>query len=316
VGDGSGAAQAQAQADDEAEEAEAQLDVTQLAAAVAGHPSLTALELSCYQEAGYGVALDAEVLGCVVRLALARRLRGLRLRYLELAPGCLLHLAQLLLETETLEELALTGSDDGTQLQEEPAHAAALAGALRSNATLTSLSLCQLQLWEEHNVALVPMLLTTLTGHASLRTLSLDTNGENEYEDAEEEEEDGEDEGEERVQAKKQLRQVASAMAALVAAAAPALTSLSVVDAPPSTLAALLDALPRNRNLRTLACGTCYRDCMTEAFARSKLLPAVRACGSLRSLTVSMGSHGLDEEPVPKSVRAAVALVAARGAAA
>ena len=110
-------------------------------------------------------------------------------------------------------------------------------------------------------------------------------------------------------------RLILAALAGVVTADAPALTALSVVDVAPRALAAILDALPRNTHLRALTCGTSLLEQpLTEGFASRHLLPAVRACGSLRRLTVRMGRN--DEAPAPESVAAAVALVAARSSAA
>jgi hypothetical protein len=74
----------------------------------------------------------------------------------------------------------------------------------------------------------------------------------------------------------------------------PALSTLLLADAPAlqtlrinacmledAGLGPLFDALPRNTHLRELHCGN---NNMSDAFARERLLPAVRANASLREL--------------------------------
>jgi hypothetical protein len=76
-----------------------------------------------------------------------------------------------------------------------------------------------------------------------------------------------------------------AALGALVAANAPALHELdaSWAGLDDDAWCPLLDALPRNTHLRKLDLSD-EGDAMSEAFARDRLLPAVRANTSLRKL--------------------------------
>jgi hypothetical protein len=78
---------------------------------------------------------------------------------------------------------------------------------------------------------------------------------------------------------------VAAALGALVAANAPALQELDVSgdEVAEEEFGELLDALPRNTHLRALGCE--YEPgSASAAFVRERLLPAVRANASLRTL--------------------------------
>jgi hypothetical protein len=137
--------------------------------------------------------------------------------------------------------------------------AAVLAAALRANSTLTSLTLRQVHLYDD--AATAAELLGALTGHASVQTLSLKGN---------------------RV-ADADRAAVGAALAALIAANAPALTRLDVsrCGLGDDGMRALCEALPRNTHLREL---DCLQFNMSKAFAHDVLLPAVRANTSLRRL--------------------------------
>ena len=83
-----------------------------------------------------------------------------------------------------------------------------------------------------------------------------------------------------------------AALAALIAADAPALHVLVCSDNHAFGdvgLAPIVEALARNRHLRELHCG---HSCMSETFARERLLPAVRANRSLRMLTCADRTSG------------------------
>ena len=104
------------------------------------------------------------------------------------------------------------------------------------------------------------------------------------------------------------------ALAALVAADAPALQDLDVsaaydAEAPPflseAIVAPILDALQHNHHLRSLGIGNIN---MSEEFARERLLPALHANTSLRWLAL----YCVDESPAAEAVAEAVALVKAR----
>jgi hypothetical protein len=77
----------------------------------------------------------------------------------------------------------------------------------------------------------------------------------------------------------------AAALGALVAANAPALEQIGLwgCDLRDAGLGPLVDALPSNMHLRTLLCP--YNG-ISAAFARGRLLPAVRANTSLRKLVL------------------------------
>ena len=117
-------------------------------------------------------------------------------------------------------------------------------------------------MWRDHAAAAA--LLGALTGHASVRRLALV--------------------GEWRLSEEERLH-AGALLGALVAADAPALTALDVLDNHLSDdgLRPLFEALPGNSHLRTLHCS--HTD-MSDAFSPDVLLPAVRANTSLRSLLV------------------------------
>jgi hypothetical protein len=162
-----------------------------------------------------------------------------------------------------------------------------LCDALRANATLTSLELGS-SMW--HDAAISAALLGALTAHPSIRKLACSSW----YP-----EEDFGDAG---------GMIVGAALGVLVAANAPALQSLSLIDSrlDGAGVGPLLDALPSNTHLTELVLWG--NDTMTKDWVRDQLLPAVRANVGLRRLVLVGRTHGVGEE--------ASALVAARGAAA
>jgi hypothetical protein len=245
--------------------------VVAFAADVAGHASLTGLSLEDAR-LGTPAALDA-----VVDAALARRMQSVMLEFCDLAPASAPALARLL-SSDALTQLACTNAG----LLDAPA-AGTLAAALRANATLTSLTLERTVAFND--AAAWASLLGALTGHASLRKLSLPSN---------------------RMGAAVQAAAGAS-LGALVAANAPALTKLNVsfCDLGDDGLRPLFQSLPANTHLRELDCS---RNFMSEACARDVLLPAVRANESLRVLLFHVA------EDVP-SAHAAERIVSSRRAA-
>jgi hypothetical protein len=220
-----------------------------LAAAVAAHASLTALELT-------DVTLDTPAaLDAVVGAALARRLQTVALLNGGLSPASAPALARLL-GSDALTTLVLSGS---SRLLNAFA-VRTLAAALRANSTLTSLTLSGVGLWSD--LAAAGELLGALSGHASLRALCV-------------------------ARCTLGLSDQAAAgacLGALVAANAPALTELDVSDcrARDDALRPLFEALRGNAHLATLRC--CEYNHMSEEFQRDTLLPAVRANASLRAL--------------------------------
>jgi hypothetical protein len=157
-----------------------------------------------------------------------------------------------------------------------------IADALRTNTTLTELNLEHLGMWRDPAVGTA--VLGALTGHRNLRVLSLHNN---------------------HVPAAHRAA-AGAALGALVAANAPALHEL---DAAYSWLAdeglgPLMDALPRNTHLRKLLLSEeAYG--MSEAFARDRLLPAVRANASLRYLDTGLDWEGAVEAEALVRQRAA-----------
>jgi hypothetical protein len=164
-----------------------------------------------------------------------------------------------------------------TALLDVPA-AGVLAAALRANSTLTSLTLDEAGVFD--NPAVAAALFGVLTGHASLRALSVSRNS---------------------AYAAHQAA-AGAALGALVAANAPALTELNVswCNLGDDGLRPLFEVLPANTHLRTLRCSD---NDMSQAFARDALLPAVHANSSLHRLSVWANNA---------SAREAEALVARR----
>jgi hypothetical protein len=142
--------------------------------------------------------------------------------------------------------------------------AALVADALRATTALTSLDLNSSGLCR--NMSAAATVLSALVGHPSLRSLAL---------------------CDEHVA---EPRALGALLAALVAADTPALQGLRVIGISlgDGGLAPLVDALPRNRHLRSL--DVFYND-MSKAFARERLLPAVRANTSLRELNAGLVAH-------------------------
>ncbi len=221
-------------------------DVLTLAPDVAAHAWLRELYVSGAQTPA---ALDA-----IVDAALARRLTAVQFVNCGLSGASAPALARLL-SGSALVELLVWGSGDLMTLLHAPA-AALLAGALRSNTTLTSLQLGAVQLW--HNAAAAATLLDALTAHPSLRSLSLRANT--------------------VFLAWDQAHGAAAgaALGALLAANAPALTALDVswCGLRDAGMASMCEALPGNAHLRSLNCESNH---ITAAFAHDVLLPAANA---------------------------------------
>ena len=192
----------------------------------------------------------------VVDAALTCRLPGLHLPYNLLFPGSGELLARLL-GGSSLTELSFGFGAEANKRAMRP-----LSDALRANGTLTSLIINGNGRTIAASVCTAP-LLHALLAHRSLRRLHLHMSGwdlTRAYRVA-----------------------VGAALGALVAADAAALEELDVSYCCLANkgLGPLVDALPRNTRLRTL---NCLANFMTEAFARDRLLPAVRANTSLRVL--------------------------------
>jgi hypothetical protein len=225
--------------------------VLALAADLAAHASLQRVEL---REAPLNnlVALDA-----VVDAALARQFGSLQFSFCQLSPASVPALARLL-RGGTLTQLIIYQNEavlDGPS-------AALLGDALRANATLTSLTLERTQMCSDLGAA--GTLLGALTAHASLQHLKVT----GEWPPSEED------------------RQcVGTLLGALIAADAPTLTALTLVQSHlnDAGLRPLFEALPGNAHLRELKC---LDNFISNAFEADVLLPAVHANTSLRTLVV------------------------------
>ena len=143
------------------------------------------------------------------------------------------------------------------------AGAAAVCDALRANSTLTSLTLMG---FREPATPVLVALLGSLVGHRSLSTLNLTHT---------------------------HLDNAGPALAALLAADAPALTEMHVSSCSMGAagLSPLCDALARNTHLRLL---NLYLNPVPAGFLRARLLPALRSNTGLRTLWVH--SAGGDDE--------------------
>jgi hypothetical protein len=213
------------------------------------------------------VSIDAAALDAVLDAALARRLPSLSIS--ESAPPAASTLTRLL-RGNALRILKLCSTHGDAPLF-DAAGAALVADALRGATTLTELTFLDSGLCRDPGAAHV--LLTALVGHPSLRELNLEC---------------------ERSPAPAER---GAALAAIVAADAPALQHLDVYCARVTCtcrlgdagLAPLVTALRRNRHLRRLNI-SCNE--MSEEFAREVLLPAVRANTSLRELACDDGRAG------------------------
>jgi hypothetical protein len=259
-------------------------EVVALAADVAAHAALRELTL---EEAhlGAGGALDA-----VVDAALAGRLESVCFLTCGFPPASAPALARL------LRSEALTTLEFSTMHFLDAPAAAVLAPALRGNATLTCLAVCNGSgVFDDADAAAA--LLGALTGHGSLRALLLCGN---------------------RVAAADQAA-VGGALGALIAANAPALTQLemSYCGLADVGLRPLFQALPRNTHLRALAC---MANDASAGFIADVALPAARACiannGSLRRVDGAFGGGAAAHELHAELARRVAADAAAAAAAA
>ena len=216
------------------------------------HPSLRELVLASAGE------ISADALDIVADVAVERRLASLRLSHSRLARGCVATLARIV-ERGALSQLVINSCGRRNALMY--AHeSAALADALRSNTTLTSLTLRAIGM--ESQPAAAAVLLDSLHAHASLRVLDMSANS-----------------GELGLRGA-----IIPALVRLVAANTPALTSLNVSNCKllDAGLGPLVDALARNTHLRELRMSD---NEMSADFARDRLLPAVRGNVGLRCLS-------------------------------
>jgi hypothetical protein len=235
--------------------AERDAAVTALASDIAAHDSLSSLKLWCAAAFVMPAVLDA-----VVDAVLLRRVRSLELVACSLSPTSAPALGRLL-RRSALTELRIY--NDEMQLLDAPA-AALLADALRANSTLTTLALEGVGFWRD--AAAATLLLGALTGHPSLHELNVCYN----------------------VVGAPAAVVAGAALSAVITANTPALHELHVRHCMlgDAGLGPLVDALPGNRHLRVL---NISENRMSEAFARERLLPAVRANSALRKLCMGQG---------------------------
>ena len=219
-----------------------------VAADLKSHSSLRELTL-------YRAPLDTfAALDAVVDAALALRLTKLALDDCRVVPAAAVALPRLL-NGDALQEFRLSSG----QLLD--AHVAPLlADALRSNRTLTSLTLDNMGLWDDEVDAACAALFSSFVGHASLASIFWRFN---------------------HVRSPNATAAASAQLAALVAANSPQLRSLDVSrnGLYDDGLGPLMDALPRNTHLRELVCSG-----MSAAFVREQLMPALAANTSLQTL--------------------------------
>jgi hypothetical protein len=248
-------------------------DTVPLTADVAAHVWLTGLHLR------FAHLNDRPALDAVVDAALARRLSAVQLHDSHLSPASAPALVRLLAGNALLE----LSIGNGLRLLDEPA-ASLLGDALRANTSLTALHLSFCHLWERP--AAGNALCAALAGHPRLRTIDLSYNSVG-----------GNIKADER-----------AALGVIVAANSPALQLVDVRSnwLGDAGMSPLVEALRHNTHLTKLDCGG---NRMSEAFARDRLLPAVRANASLRKLIVAESGT---PHCAAESAHEAAALVAAR----
>jgi Ran GTPase-activating protein (RanGAP) involved in mRNA processing and transport len=255
--------------------------VLSVVADAAAHVSLAALCLG-------SVPLNTPaVLDAVVDAALARRLSAVRLFDCSLSPASAPALARLI--GSGLARLDI----ENIQPQLDVPSALLLGTALRASTTLNSLRLGRASLWHDHAAAV--LLISALFSHPTLRVLDLSYN---------------------HVVEMAPRGVAAATLGALVALNAPALHSLDISGSylGNAGVEPLVDALAHNTHLRTLRCPGNF---ISEAFARTVLLPAVQANASLRELElVSLDEDDYDQHEHPAILLELQDMVAARAAAA
>jgi hypothetical protein len=153
---------------------------------------------------------------------------------------------------------SLSVQSPGVPLLDSPASAALLCNALRANTQLETLMLAHVYLW--HDMHAAAALLRALHEHPSLSVLAIMQNA-----------------------VPPEHAAAAGAAVGAFIAQSPALKTLYIQFCAlgDAGLEPIIRALPRARQLQTLHCDS---NTMSDAFARERLLPAVRACGSLRAL--------------------------------
>ncbi len=205
--------------------------------------------------------------------AMVRTLQSLpRLHTLSVASLSASVLARLLLGCSSLTLVSVWGNTGGVPLLDSPASAAVLCDTLRANTRLQTLMLHDVDVWR--NVDAATALLAALHGHPTLQIVHLFRNA-------------------------VPVEHTVTAGAALGALIAhlPTLRRFSISHCAlgDAGLGPIMDALPLLSRLRLL---DIEDNGMSEAFARERLLPAVRACASLRELKFNHdgAEYGVVEE--------------------
>ena len=257
---------------------QAPLDEAELLAfcsAVSAHESLEVLEVN------FTPLRTPAVMDALFAAALACKLLVLQISACELSSASVPALARLI-RGGVIESLQIDNSEDPL-FDEAPA--VQLADALAASRTLMHLKLESILLWDNAPAAAVVM--RALTGHPTLQEVDLCWNNP-------------------PVQFA-----AGAALGALVAANAPALTSLAVAFSALGDvgLSGLCYALPRNTHLRELMLN---QTGMSAAFAGHTLLPAVQANTSLRMVAASGAWEVELQGEVPPELLEVEALVAAR----
>ena len=257
-------------------------DVHELAAALRGHTSLQRICLEYPTTellAAVNDALDEMLANNLVGCELTFRSEPLR--------PVVLSLFLRLLECGSVTHLGLAGLNF-LLARTRDAHITPLLDALRANTTLTSLSITSYHRrgygeGRLEGCTFAPAaLLQALTSHAGLRRLALsnivalDSNH-------------------------------AAALGALVAANAPALRELSLVNCGLDLNTAIV-ALPQNTHLRALQYAPLPGHGVSDNDVRNLLVPALLANTGLRELQLEA-----DDASMSRTIRAAVAIVMERG---
>ena len=250
--------------------ANAGTDPDGMATALKAHASLCKVEIC-------GVRLDTfAAVDVVVDAALALRLTTLKLQDCRIIPASSMALQRLLRDGEALQELSLSGGLLETHLLD--AHVAPLlADALRSNRTLTSLTLHDMGLRRDPGA--MATMLGGLVGHASLTSCTLQHLGGHQAEPI-----------------------LGPVFGALVAADSPLrMLDISRCMLGDVGMGPLVDALPRNTHLQELLCPDSG---MSPAFVRDRLMPALRDANTSLRVLVS-GSAEADAFVAARTAAAA-----------
>ena len=259
-------------------------DVPAFVADMSAHPSLSRLGLISSNSNpalfSFSVSpLSAALLELVIEAALTRRVSSFFFYGCRPTPTVAPALSSLL-RSSALTDLLL--SSDGppsgitgvsTEAMLDTSAAALLSAAVRSSRTLQKLVLQNVGLWNDAEAAV--MLLSALTGHASLHVLDCSRNCVHPSAAA----------------------TIGAALGALVAANSPAFEELAVdyCELGDAGLHPMVDALRRNTHLRAL---TLTGNNISNALAEEQLVPAVRANTSLLKLVAGLQHYDRENAPI------------------